>query len=175
MAKNIAFQVELEAGAMQEALRQLLPRRSVRLSLAKLNPLSIRYQPSFRHLEVMDAKHQATICLVPAIGAWPEKVQVGGSQLRNIFDRFGPKERITFRAEADCMEIQTGTLKLKVPRLDGEGKKGIAAVPLPPQPHTGPVKLKPDPQYKRVALNDTWAFSARVPMPQHRDKKKDGD
>jgi hypothetical protein len=34
------------------------------------------------------------------------------------------------------------------------------------------VELLSDPAGKRVAIGDTWPFSARLPMPQHRMSEK---
>ena len=73
----------------------------------------------------------------------------------------------------DELCLLRGTSEIRLTRLDPAGSPGLKRKPLPkPRGHRGPVEVPPDPVGKRVALNDTWDFSARVTMPQHRDKKE---
>ena len=68
-----------------------------------------------------------------------------------------------------CILRERSRITLK--RLDKENNPGIKKRPQKIRDHYGPVEVPPDPVGKRVELNNTWLFSARVPVPQHRDKK----
>ena len=69
-----------------------------------------------------------------------------------------------------CVLHEGSQIRLK--RVDAVGKPAIEHRPIPRDPkHMGPIEVPPDPVGKRVELDDTWAFSARVPMPQHRNPK----
>jgi hypothetical protein len=87
----------------------------------------------------------------------------------------------TYPPEAELELIQTetnlvirrGGSRLTIPRLDGVGKQKVHQRKMKPDPrHQGPVVAPPDPTHKRVAWDDTWDFSARVPMEEHKKPRK---
>jgi hypothetical protein len=56
-------------------------------------------------------------------------------------------------------------------RDDGTGDP-FKKAPIPRDPkHKGPVEVPEDPKEKRVERDATWLFSARMPVPQHRNSE----
>ena len=122
-------------------------------------------------LEIFDARHEVKGHEVPVQGSWPERIQLDGNKLRAVLEKLTGTQDVSILALPERIVIQFGSAKLSLERLDAPGKMGIVAKP-PKRPlHKGPVEIPPDPVGKRVALDDTWGFSARVPMPQHRKGK----
>ena len=125
-------------------------------------------------LEISEAKHALTGYEVTVTGTWPEKVQVEGQLLRQLVEKYSLEDVIEMIAtdEELCL-LKSGSI-IRIKRLDGGDNPGIKRRPIPQDPRqTGPVEVPPDPVRKRVELADTWHFSARVPMPQHRVPKDD--
>jgi hypothetical protein len=79
---------------------------------------------------------------------------------------------IGLMATTKDLTIIYGKSQIALSRID-HARGPIEERPLKPNPrHRGKVVVPPDPVRKRVAWSDTWLFSARVPMPQHRSTKK---
>jgi hypothetical protein len=124
-------------------------------------------------LELAEAVFGSRRIELPAEGTWPKQVQVEGRMLQRICGSFPSSDVIELLPLADELCLLRGASEIRLKRLDPGGSPGLKRKPLPkPRGHRGPVEVPPDPVGKRVALNDTWDFSARVPMPQHRDKKE---
>jgi hypothetical protein len=100
---------------------------------------------------------------------------VEGILLQKLVATWSPDTELELSADAEALTVRAGKSASRVMRIDGGGSKPIVRTPLKPDPrHKGKVVVPPDPITKRVALADTWGFSARVPMPQHRDPKDKG-
>ena len=94
-----------------------------------------------------------------------------GRRLRRVAATYSADIVIELVAtESELCLLKTGSV-VRLNRTDGKGKQKIKQMPIPRDPrHRGPVVVPPDPIGKKIELNDTWGFSARVPMP--RDPKK---
>jgi hypothetical protein len=126
-------------------------------------------------LTVIEAKHGAFAKSVPASGEWPGPVQVDGVMLYRLVATWPPETELELSADAQALTVRMGKSVCRVARTDGGGANPIKRTPpKPDKRHKGKVEVPPDPEVKRVELADTWAFSARVPMPQHRDPKDSG-
>ena len=87
----------------------------------------------------------------------------------------GAETELELSADAEALTIRAGKSTSRVTRIDGGGANPIVRTPRKQdERHAGKVIVPPDPTNKRVELADTWGFSARVPMPQHRDPKDKG-
>lgn len=165
------YTITLEIRALQGALHQVLPRKTNNAAKRKPFAVTLKFQASFALLEIFDAKHEVKRHEIPVHGSWPERIQLDGNRLRAVLDRLIGPQHLSILALPERVVIHFDSAKLSLERLDAPGKKGIVAKPPVRPPHEGPVTVPPDPVGKRVALDDTWGFSARVPMPQHRKSK----
>lgn len=163
--------LSLSAGALQELLAIAVPKS--RKKRTRPYFVTIRFDASREMLEVDESRHAIRGSEANAKGEWLNQVQVDGRQLQAFCERLPPEQSIELTASDQELCVTSGRSKLRLQRRDPGGKRGIKPKPLPqPRGHTGPVDVPPDPVGKRVALHDTWLFSARVPMPQHRDPKE---
>jgi hypothetical protein len=162
--------IAIPVGALQKALTTIFPQQS-RVSETRPPAVTLKYDRRGKHLSIEEARHGLCEYTIPAEGTWPERVQVDGVLLKRLCKKFGRNdivELIPLRDEL-CLLVKETRIVLK--RLDPNNEPGIEKTPPPFQVRTGPVEIPPDPHEKRFAWNDTWAFSARVPMPQHRKRK----
>jgi hypothetical protein len=165
--------IKVKAGDLAEALKP-----------AKPHPLKKRPKPVPVSLEqdfvsgafsVIEAKNGAFAKAVPGSGDWPRPVQVEGILLQKLVATWAPETELELSADAEALTIRAGKSTSRVTRIDGGGANLIVRTPRKPdERHAGKVIVPPDPTNKRVELADTWGFSARVPMPQHRDPKDKG-
>ncbi len=166
-----ASSIRLTAGLLLEALDDLVPR--TRKKHPKPFPIAIFYRPPQQRLELTEALFGSRSVELPAQGTWPDQVQVEGRMLQKICGSFPGDAVIELLPLQDELCLLRGASEIRLKRLDPAGSSGLKRKLLPkPRGHLGPVEVPPDPVGKRVALSDTWAFSARVPMPQHREKKE---
>ncbi len=166
--------IKLAAGQLQEALAVAVPKRRKNSRRKQTWPITLELDNDRAILEISEAKHALTGYEVTVTGTWPEKVQVDGQLLRRLVEKYSREDDIEMVAtdEELCL-LKSGSI-IRIKRLDGGDNPGIKRRPIPQDPrHTGPVEVPPDPVRKRVELADTWPFSARVPMPQHRKPKDD--
>ena len=165
--------IEITAGLLQEALAVAVPdRRRNSRRKKKAWPLTLEHRPEESILDIAEARHALRGYDLTAVGHWPEQVQVDGHVLRRMVETYDPAAVIKLIVLEDefCVLYEGSQIRLK--RIDAGGKPGIKRRPIPRDPkHMGPIEVPPDPVGKRVELDDTWAFSARVPMPQHRPPK----
>ncbi len=161
--------IVIGCGALQEMLAAIVPRFKKRRR-NKSFPVTLSFDSKARELFVEEARHGLSGYRIPAVGGWPEKVQVDGTILKLMCDTFRPDDRVELVPLRDELCILREGSRITLKRLDKENSPGIKKKPQKIH-HYGPVAVPPDPVGKRVELNDTWLFSARVPMPQHRDKK----
>ena len=162
--------IVLGAGALQEMLAAIVPRFKKRRK-NKSFPVTLSFDSKAGELFVEEARHGLSGYRISADGEWPEKVQVDASVLKRVCDTFQPDDVIELVPLRDELCLLRKGSRITLKRLDAECSPGIRKKPQKIRGHKGPVEVPPDPVGKRVELNDTWMFSARVPMPQHRAKK----
>ncbi len=161
--------IVLGAGALQEMLAAIVPLFKKRRR-NKSFPVTLSFDSKAGELFVEEARHGLAGYRISAVGGWPEKVQVDGTVLKRMCDTFRPDDIVELVPLRDELCILRDGSRITLKRLDKENSPGIKKKPQKVD-HFGPVEVPPDPVGKRVELNDTWLFSARVPVPQHRDKK----
>lgn len=163
----------VRAGDMQRVLKAVVPRTRGRKGLKA--PLTLAYLrgESMGELEISDAVFGARSDRLAARGEWLESCQLAGAALRKVLDTYPPGAELDLiQTEAELI-IRRGPSRLIIPRMDGPGKSKIHRRKQGPDPrHKGPVVVPPDPVQKRVAWGDTWDFSARVPMEEHKKPRK---
>jgi len=161
--------IVLGAGALQEMLAVIVPLFKKRRR-NKSFPVTLSFDSKAGELFVEEARHGLSGYRIPAVGRWPDKVQVDGTVLKRMCDTFRPDDVVELVPLRDELCILRDGSRITLKRLDKENSPGIKKKPQKAN-HFGPVEVPLDPVGKRVELNDTWLFSARVPVPQHRDKK----
>lgn len=132
--------------------------------------LTMKFFPSLRILEVFDARYESRSAHLPAVGNWPDRMQVDGRPLALALKANRSLEVLRVSASEREISFQLGNARFSIKRFDGTDSEVMVRA-MPEQDHKGKVVVPPDPIFKRVELADTWGFTARVPMPQHRDKK----
>lgn len=163
------------AGDLQAALAEVVPDTRGKVRKGAKIPLTLTFAKVKRkgELLVSEARHGARAHAMPATGKWPGPCQLVGVVLWKLLEKYPPEAEIELALTQANLTIRYGRSSVTIPRLDPPGQKTIAQRKLKPDPrHAGPVVQPPDPTQKRVALNDTWAFSARVPMEEHLKPKK---
>ncbi len=121
---------------------------------------------------VADAQYHATTAEMPCTGDWKGTAEINGPQFRNIMKTFINNELALISKEDDSIIIKSGSSTITLKRLDPLDKKKTKRKPLP---HKGKVEHPPDPTTKKAEYNDTWKFSARVPLPADAYKKRIDD
>lgn len=166
--------IKVKAGDLVDALRPAKPHPQKKRP--KPVPISLEQEFVSRALAVIEAKHATFAKSIPCFGNWPTPVQVDGVLLDRLAGSWPPEVELELSADAEALTIRAGKSAAKITRVDEGGSKPIQRTPLKPDKrHKGKVVVPPDPITERVELADTWAFSARVPMPQHRDPKDNSD
>ena len=163
--------VAVNARALMEAIAIAAPARRHRGDprRRKGQPVSITFDAGASLLTIAEAVHGLATQSVPATGHWPGRVQVADDVLRVLAGKYARDDQLTLIMTRDALSILKDGSRISLKRIDAAGARGIDAQPLPPnRRHKGPVTVPPDPVRKRYAWNDTWAFSARMPIPQHR-------
>jgi hypothetical protein len=157
------------------SLHDILPvvRRSSKLRAPKPVFVSLDFDTRRKLLVISDAKHGAIEKAARASGTLEGPVQVDAAQLARFIGTLGDDVDVSLTASANHLSIAAGASRMQVARVDGGGRKGIKLRPVEPDKrHKGKVEMPHDPVAKRRAENDTWGFSAHVPMPALR--KRDG-
>ena len=83
--------IVLGAGALQEMLALIVPRFKKRRK-NKTFPVTLSFDTKTGELFVEEARHGLSSYRIPAVGGWPEKVQVDGTVLKLMCDTFGPDD-----------------------------------------------------------------------------------
>lgn len=162
--------LKLKAGDLAEALKAAKPHPLKKRP--KPIPVSLEHELMAGTLAVIEAKHGAFAKSVPVSGTWLAPVQVDGVMLHRLVTTWPPETELELSADAQALTVSVGKSACRVARTDDGGSNPIKRTPpKPDKRHKGKVEVPPDPVVKRVELADTWGFSARVPMPQHRDPK----
>lgn len=134
--------------------------------------VSLEFDMDAATLAVIEAKHAKFATLIPASGAWPVSVQVNGILLQRLMTKWPAEAVVEMGATSSALTLRVRNSVITLERTDGGGTKSIRrSPPKPDKRHRGKVEIPPEPVRKRAELADTWHFSARVPMPQHRDQK----
>ena len=160
--------MQVKAGDLAEALKSAKPHPLKK----KPKPVVVSLEQDYvtHALSVIEAKHGLFAKVIEASGDFPKPVQVDGTSLEKLASSWPADTLLELAADAERLTILAGKSRVAIPRIDGGGKTPILRTPIPPnKKHKGKVVAPPDPVSKRVELADTWGFSARVPMPQHRD------
>ncbi len=125
-------------------------------------------------LVVADAKYRAVAAEMPCTGDWKGTAEINGSQLMRLIETFTEHELILISKEEEFVVIKGGTATLNLKRFDPLDKQKTKRQPLP---HKGKVKHAPAPTKKRAEYNDTWPFSARIPLSKeaYKDRPDDWD
>ena len=166
--------IKLKAGRLAEALKPVKPHPLRKRP--KPIPVSLEQDALSGELSVIEARHGVFAKSVPCHGDWSSPVQVDGLLLLKFVTSWPPETELELVAEVETLALRAEKSISYVKRLDAGGKNPIVRTPMPPDNrHKGKVVVPPDPVVKRVELADTWGFSARVPMPQHRDPEDKGD
>lgn len=123
-------------------------------------------------LSVVEASHGLFGETIVATGCLEGPVQVDGRILHDMLAQFPPESELLIEVDNANLTVRMGGATRIVPRQDGGGATPIKMTKqFPDTRHKGKVSVPPEPKRKRVELADTWAFSARVPMPEHSDPK----
>lgn len=163
--------IKVKAGEFAEALKPAKPHPLKKRP--KPIPISLEQELVSGAFVVVEAQHAIFANKVRATGNWPNAVQVDGVTLCRLVATWPPHEELELSADPEALKIVVGKSVSRVKRIDSGGNNPILRMRLEPDPrHKGKVAAPPDPTTKRVELADTWGFSARVPMPQHRDPDK---
>jgi hypothetical protein len=161
--------ITVPAKMLQEAVAVAIPSDLRRSWRKKSWPVSIVLDRKLRLLHIIESRHELAGYDLPLTGTWPERVQVDGRAFRHVVETYAPNEILELMAYPDRIEIKCGRSPFSMPRLDAPGREAIETRPIPrDKRHKGPVKIKDEPFHGRVELNDTWDFSARMPVPHHR-------
>lgn len=163
--------IRVLAGQLASSLLKVKPRAGS----AKARPIiiSLEYRIESGSLAVIEAKNAVFAMSIEADGDLVGAVQIDGRPLYKYASTWPPETRLELSADAEQLMVRCGGSTIRIPRTDAGGKRPIIRAPLPPNmKHKGKVEVPPDPVGKREALNDTWSFSARVPMPSHRLGRK---
>lgn len=111
---------------------------------------------------------KATKCHpLAAKGEWLSDVQFDGIPLYRLALSWPPGTILVLSATPVSLIVRTGRSSFRISRTDQGGAKPFV-LKLPKSSGKRPEEPPPEPKGKRVELADTWDFSARVPMPQHR-------
>jgi len=164
--------ISIGAGNLQEALTLVVPKASKNRLKPKPTPIIVTFDERVSMLRIEEAKHGAKSHEVPATGVWPFEAQIDGRKLRGLCEKLKPDVIVTIDVDLARLTLSSASFKAVFERIDAGGKPGIKRTNLPKNPrHRGKVEVPPDPTGKRVELDATWDFSARMPVPQHRKPK----
>jgi hypothetical protein len=98
-------------------------------------------------------------------------VQTDGCILRKVSKTYLEGMLVELVANADTLVLLYKVSRIVLPRIDAQGKAGIIERPPSPRPgHFGAVEMPPERPPSGRYEDDTWLFSARMPLPHHRSK-----
>ncbi len=165
MEENITATLKLKAGDLLDALKPVSRRQ-------KAFPIALEYNHTTETLAIIEAKHATFANDIPAFGKFIDQVQLDGAMLYRLTSRIPIESEIELTADKNHLTIKFEKSMFKIARTDDGGISTIKRTPpKPDKRHKGKVEIPPETKGKRVELSDTWGFSLRVPMPQHRDPK----
>lgn len=147
---------------------------AVKFSAGRINkkrktpfPLLIEEQTE-GHITVTDAAFHKKGMDIVFEGIFDAGIEVDGRQLLKITSTYPAEAELVVCTDDNNLLIQYQKSKLSIPRLDKGGNKTKKK----PLPHIKPPAPQPDLLEKRAEFDDTWGFSARVPMPADAVKNK---
>jgi hypothetical protein len=164
--------LHIRAGDLHAALAVVVRTRAG--NAVKVRPLviSLDFDENRCELAIADARYAIRRHTLPAKGVWPGRVQLDGRHLRALSGKYPAGEELGLMATAGEVVLVRGKGRIALPRFD-YGRPAIREQALKPDArHRGKPYVAPDPVGKRVEWGDTWLFSARVPVPQHRKSRK---
>lgn len=160
--------IKIIASKLQEALSKTVPLPRKNAKRKKAFPITISYDHKNSVMSISEAFHERTAIDLDIPCEWPDSVQVDGVVLRKAVATYKPNDFLELHSLPDSVEIINGISKFKMPRLDGLNGSKIIKKPIPKnRRHQGKVVVKEEPFIGRVELDETWGFSARMPVPHH--------
>jgi hypothetical protein len=131
--------------------------------------VSIFYDSATRTLVLEEAKFGRFMKTVPANGEWSGVAQLDGAALARFVAKCPRHVEISVSKSPSDVAINGDGFSARLKRTDAQPENKKTKRPFPRnKQHKGKVEVPADPIRKKVELGDTWAFSARVPVPQHR-------
>ena len=152
--------ITINPGELSEVLKPILRRKK---------SLIVVMAAKGNRFAVADARYRATTAVIPCQGEWSGNAHIEGVQLRKILNTYLDRDAIMILKEEERIVIKSGGSTIGLNRIDRFDKGKIERQPLP---HKGKVVHRPDPTTKRVEYNDSWNFSARVPLPEEAYKSR---
>lgn len=139
----------------------------------KVTPILI-FQCSDNSFGITDAKYHKKGKDVAFQGYWDEGVEfeLDGLKFKKLIGTYPDDVDLVLMVSESCVEIRYKASTVRVPRLDSSSKKKTKRKPLP---HKGKPKEKEKPLGQSCLFDDTWGFSARVPMPKEAYLKRHYD
>lgn len=156
--------IEVSVADLQNALSFVVPRK--RKGAKK--PFVLRMELAEpKKLMLIGAKLETKGEAITFAGSWRGSVEIDGDILKNLVSKYPAEENIEIQTDGTHVSVFYKSSAIKIARLDphNRGKTVKKQAKRHPRP-----EQKPDPTDKRVEYNDTWAFSARVPMPDPNKK-----
>lgn len=131
-------------------------------------PVLIEKNEQENKIRMSDAYYHIKGMEIPYKGTLSHSVELDGRQLLNIADKYPEDAELEIFVDESVCSIYMNSSRLSIPRLD-QGDKKTEKKPLPHKAPPPPSPAKPE---KRAEYNDTWGFSARVPMPAQAVKRR---
>ena len=131
-------------------------------------PLLLEEQEAGK-LTVTDAAFHKQGMAVSFDGIFDNSAEIEARQLLKITSTYPDDAELVICLDDSNFMIQYQKSKLSIPRLDKGNKKTKKKA----LSHVKPPAPEPEFSEKRAEFNDTWGFSARVPMPADAVKNKD--
>ena len=118
-------------------------------------------------ITIIDAEFHKNGMDIKFIGVFDTGIEIDGPKLLRITSTYPSDADIVICTDDNNLLIKYQKSKISIPRLD----KGNNKTKKKPLPHIKPPEQNPDHIEKYAEFDDTWAFSARVPMPENTVKK----
>ena len=164
----MGHEISVDAAHLIEAISITVPKARGQKQRSTRYPITIRFDEWGSMLRVTEARYGMKGHEAPAKGSWPAQVQIDGRKLRMLVEKLNTDAAVTLTATAGALVLSSGSFRIALERIDANGS-GIEQTNCPKnKKHKGPVEVPRDPVGKRVELDSSWGFSARMPVPQHR-------
>ena len=167
MSKKKEARLTVRAGDLRKALAVVIGRKRTSFDV------TLAFRTRKGELLVAEATYGESQHAIPASGSWRGAPRVEGQTLRKLAATYEPNDLIDLLPEPHKLWLLRGNSSIPLVRRDDGTGDPFKKAPIPQDPrHTGPVEVPEDPKEKRVERDATWAFSARMPVPQHRDPEE---